>query len=108
MNINMPFQPAGASGTTPNAQASVAISIAAQQVDLPPTNSDNNAMLVVVDDAVNVAWSYGASSGLTLSNGVFMRGPTAALFTLPPNVSQLSVIGSAAVGNFRVVVGMGD
>lgn len=108
MNINMPFQPSGATGTTPNAQTTVAISTAVQQINLPAASNDANTMVVIVDQSVSVAWSYGVSSGLTLDNGVFLRGPTSAIFALPLGVTQLSVIGSAAVGNFRVVVGIGD
>lgn len=107
MQQNFPFSPAGAQGTTPTAQVSQSITTAVQQVTLPTLASDDNTMRIVVDGATNVAWSYGASSGLTLANGVFQLGNTAVTYTLPPGVTQLSMIGSAAAGTFRVVVGTG-
>ena len=108
MQQNFPFQPSGAQGTTPTCQAAASITAAVQQITLPITSSDDNAMLVTVDDSTaNVAWSYGVSSSLTISNGCFCRAGTQQVFTLPPGVTQLSFIGSAASGTFRVCVGRG-
>lgn len=107
MQQNFPFTPAGAQGTTPAAQVTLSLTTSVQQVTLPATAYDDNTMRIVVDGATNVAWSYGVSSGLTLSNGVFQLGNSAVIYTLPPGVTQLSVIGSAASGTFRVVVGTG-
>jgi len=107
MQQNQPFQPAGANSATPTAQVSVALTTAVQQVTLPTLAFDNNTMRIVVDGATNVAWSYGAAANLTLSNGCFMLGNTSETFDLPASVTQLSVIGSAAAGTFRVVVGTG-
>lgn len=109
MQQNFPFQPSGAQGTTPTCQAAISITTAVQTLNLPATSSDDNAMLVSVDSGTaNVAFSYGVSSGLTIGNGCFCRAGSQQVFTLPPGVSALSVIGSAADGTFRVCVGRGQ
>lgn len=111
MQQNFPFQPSGAQGATPSASVAIAITAAVQQITLPATSSDDNAMLIMVDDApgtgARVAWSYGVSSGLAIGNGVPMMPGDTRVFALPPGVTQLSVIGSAATGTFRVCVGRG-
>lgn len=112
MQQSQPFQPAGATESgTPNAQAFVALTTAVQQVTLPAVASDNNTMLVIVEGPSNAAWCYGSNANLTLSNGAFQLGNqvggTTMLYDLPAGTTQLSVIGSAAIGVFRVVVGTG-
>lgn len=112
MQHDFPFQPSGAQGATPTTQAALAISLAIQQISLPATTSGDNAMMVTVDDApgtgARVAWSYGVSASLSLSNGCFLMPGESKTFTLPPGVAQLSFIGSAATGTFRVCVGRGQ
>jgi len=107
MQQSYPFQPSGATGETPTAQAALVISASVQQLNLPATASDDNTMQVSVDGAASVAWSYGVSASLTLSNGCFVAANTTRVFLLPPRVTQLSVIGASAVGTLRVVVGQG-
>ena len=107
MQQNYPFQPRGASGATPTAQTSIAISAAVQQLTLPPLPVEGGSMLVAVDGASNIAWCYGVSAGLTIGNGVFMFANTKQVFSIPPGITQLSVIGATAAGVFRVVVGDG-
>lgn len=108
MQQNYPFQPRGGQGTTPTTQATLAITTAVQQLTLPQIPSDGCSMIVSVDGASNVAWSYGVSSGLTINNGVFMFGNTKETFTIPAGVTQLSVIGASAVGTLRVNIGDGQ
>ena len=107
MQQNYPFQPRGASGTTPTAQTALAITAAVQQITLPPIPAEGCSMLIAVDGASNVSWSYGVSSGLTISNGVFMLANAKETFSIPGGITQLSVIGASAVGTFRVIVGDG-
>jgi hypothetical protein len=107
MQQEFAFQPSGAQGTTPTCQATISLTNAVQQITLPVTSRDDNTMRITIDSTANAAWSYGASSGLTLGNGCFMRTLETGVFTLPPGVTQLSVIGSATNGNFRVTVGRG-
>lgn len=102
-----PFQPRGASGTTPAAQTSIAITAAVQQLTLPPIPAEGCSALITVDGASNVAWSFGVSSGLTLGNGVFLLANTQGAFSIPGGVTQMSVIGASAAGTFRVVIGDG-
>ena len=108
MQQNYPFQPRGASGTTPNSQATLSISSSVQQITLPPVPAEGCSMVVVVDGNSNVAWSFGASSGLTINNGMFQQSNTTQSYSLPGGVTQLSVIGSASAGIFRVNVGDGQ
>lgn len=112
MQQSQPFQPAGAAGpNTPAAQVFIALTTAVQQITLPVVASDNNTMIVIVEGSSNAAWCYGNNSLLSLNNGCFQLGSqtggTAMIYDLPPGTSQLSVIGSAAAGTFRVVVGTG-
>ena len=107
MQQNYPFQPRGASGTTPTAQTALAITAAVQQITLPLIPAEGCSMLIAVDGASNVAWSFGISSGLTISNGVFMLANSKETFGVPGGITQLSVIGASAVGTFRVIIGDG-
>lgn len=108
MQQNYPFQPRGASGTTPTAQTALVISAAVQQITLPLIPAEGCSMLIAVDGAANVAWSFGASSGLTINNGVFMLANTKEVFGVPGGTLQLSVIGASAAGTFRVTIGDGQ
>ena|ERR1700676_1104600 len=107
MQQDYPFQPRGASGTTPAAQTNIAITAAVQQLTLPPIPAEGCTALITVDGAANVAWSFGASSGLTLGNGVFLLANTRSAFGIPGGTTQMSVIGASAAGTFRVVIGDG-
>ncbi len=108
MQQNYPFQPRGGSGTTPTAQVALAITAAVQQITIPAVPVEGGTMIIAVDGASNVAWSYGASSGLTINNGVFMFANSNETFTIPGGITQLSVIGASAAGTFRVIVGDGQ
>jgi hypothetical protein len=107
MASTAPFQPRGATGTTPTVQTVLTISAAVQQLTIPPVSPDGGTMRIVVDGSASVAWSYGTSASLTIDNGCHMLGNTVETFSIPPGITQLSVIGSAAVGKFRVTVGDG-
>lgn len=102
-----PFQPRGAIGTTPTAQTAQSITAAVSTFNIS-VPADGCSVLIAVDGASNVAWSYGASSGLTLSNGVFMLSNTKETFTMPGGITQMSVIGASASGTFRVIIGDGQ
>lgn len=108
MQQNYPFQPRGASGTTPTAQVALSITAAVQQITLPTMPTEGCTALIAVDGSANVAWCYGVSSGLTISNGVFMLANSKESFSIPGGISQLSVIGASALGTFRVVIGDGQ
>lgn len=95
------FQPIGV-------QASIAVTAVVQQLDLPAIPAGGGAMRVVVDGTANVAWTYGAVAGLTLNTGVHMLANTVEVFSIPGNVTQLSVIGAAAGSTLRVIVGDGQ
>lgn len=108
MQQNYPFQPRGASGTTPTAQAALSITASVQQLTLPSIPAEGCSARIIVDGTANVAWSYGTSSSLSISNGVFMLANTSEVFSIPGGVTQLSVIGASAAGTFRVVIGDGQ
>jgi len=107
MQQQYPFQPRGASGTTPTAQVATTIAATVTTFNIPPMGADGGSILIAVDGTANVAWSYGASTGLTVSNGVFMLANTKETFSIPGGVTQMSVIGASAAGTFRVMVGDG-
>lgn len=104
MGANVP-----AANGAPVAQGSIAVTTAVQQVPLSATSaSDKNTIRIVVDGASSIAWCCGINPLLTMSNGVPMLGNTIETFTIPDNVSQLSVIGSAAGSTIRVLIGEGE
>jgi hypothetical protein len=107
MQQNYPFQPRGAQGTTPTAQTAASITAAVTQLTLPPIPAEGCSALIAVDGAANVAWSFGTSSGLTISNGVFMFANSKEIFSIPGGVTTISLIGASAAGTLRVVVGDG-
>ena len=107
MQQNYPFQPRGATGTIPTAQATLAITAAVQQLTIPLIPQEGCSILIAVDGASNIAWSFGVSSGLTIGNGVFMFANSKETFGCPPYTTQISFIGASAVGNIRVTVGDG-
>lgn len=108
MQQQFPFQPRGASGTTPTAQTNIAVTAAVQQLTLPAIPAEGCSMRVVVDGTANIAWSYGVSSGLTLDNGVHMLAQTVEVYSVPAGTTQLSVIGAATGSTLRVIVGDGQ
>jgi hypothetical protein len=108
MQQQYPFQPRGASGNPPAAQASIAVTTAVQQLTLPQLPSEGGTMRVVVDGTSNIAWTFGVAAGLTMNNGVPMLGNTVESFSIPASVTQLSVIGAATGSTLRVVVGDGQ
>lgn len=107
MQQDFPFQPRGATGTTPTAQTALAITAAVQQITLPLMPAEGGSMMISVDGASSVAWSFGVSASLSISNGVFMFANTKEVFGCPGGITQLSVIGASAAGTFRVVIGDG-
>lgn len=108
MQQQYPFQPRGASGNPPAAQASIAVTTAVQQLTLPQIPSEGGSMRIVVDGTANVAWSFGVVAGLTMNNGLPMLANTVESFSIPAGVTQLSVVGSATGSTIRVVVGDGQ
>ena len=107
MQQNFPFQPRGASGATPTAQTSQAITAAVQQLTLPLIPNEGCSILIAVDGGSNIAWSFGVSAGLTIGNGVFMFANSKETFGCPPYTTVISYIGASAVGNIRVIIGDG-
>ncbi|CAB3782101.1 hypothetical protein [Paraburkholderia fynbosensis] len=102
------FQPRGAQGATPAAQAQIAVTTSVQQINLPAVPVQGGTMRMVVDGSANIAWSYGVSASLSMTNGVPMLANTIETFTVPDGVTQLSVIGAAAGSTLRIVVGDGQ
>lgn len=108
MQQGYPFQPRGASGTTPTANASLAVTASVQQITLPAVPAEGGTMRIVVSGTQEIAWSYGVSSGLLLTNGVTMVANTVESFTIPGGVTQLSVIAAATGSTIRVHIGDGQ
>jgi len=102
------FQARGATGTTPAAQTALAVTAAVQQITLPSAPSEGGTIRVVVDGTQNIAWSYGVSASLNLSNGVHMLANTVETFSVPGGITQLSVIAAATGSTVRVMVGDGQ
>lgn len=99
------FQPAGAQGTTPAASTLIAVTTSVQQVALPSFNA--RTMRLVNDGTAKMAWSYGVSPGLTMTNGALLLPNTVETFSTG-GATQLSVIGSAAGSNLSISVGEGS
>lgn len=108
MQQDFPFQPRGATGTTPAANVSLAVTAAVQQITIPPVPAEGGTMRIVVSGTQEIAWSYGVSSGLSLSNGVAMLANTIESFSIPGGVTQLSVVAAATGSTIRVHVGDGQ
>lgn len=108
MNPQLAFQPGGSSTNPPTCSAAVVATTSVQVLALPPTLIQNGTMLLVNQGTANVAWCYGNNTGLTMTNGVVVLANTSRVFALPGNVTQLSVIGSAAGSTFSAVVGDGQ
>lgn len=108
MQQDYPFQPIGATGTTPTASTALAVTASVQQITLPAVPRDGGSMRIVVDGTSNIAWSYGVSSSLTMSNGTSMLANTVETFSLPGGTTQLSVIGVSTGSTIRVSVGNGQ
>jgi len=108
MQQDFPFQPRGATGTTPTANASLAVTASVQQITIPTVSNDGGTMRIVVSGTQEIAWSYGVSSGLSLSNGVSMLANTVESFAIPGGITQLSVVAAATGSTIRVHVGDGQ
>ena len=107
MQQQYPFQANGMSTATPTAQTTAAITAGVTQLTLPVIDSNGGSLRLVVNSTANVSWCYGTNANLTIDNGCFMLTNTTDVFTLPPGVTVISLIGSAANGNLRAMVGQG-
>lgn len=99
------FQPAGAQGATPTASTTLAVTTSVAQLTLPVWPQAKSLRLVN-NGAAAIAWSYGVSANLSMTNGVVMLPNTVETFSIPPGTTQLSVIGAAA-SSFSASVGEG-
>ncbi|WP_257834541.1 hypothetical protein [Burkholderia glumae] len=102
------FQPRGAQGTTPAATTNIAVTASVQQLALPSTTAESTTMRLTNSGTQTVFWSYGAASGLTVSNGVPVLANTVEEFTVPGGVSQISVIASATGSTLYATLGDGQ
>ncbi len=107
MQQQYPFAPLGAIGTTPTAQATLAVSAAVQQVTLPIVPSDGCTMRLITDGGTGIAWAAGTSASLTVANGCFQMPNTTFDYSVPSGVTQISVIGASAAGTLRIILGHG-
>ena len=107
MQQDFPFQPRGATGTTPTAQTNIAVTTGVQQLTLPAVQSEGGTIRIVNEGPANISWSFGVSASLTTGNGVLMLANTVETFGLPGGITQLSVIGTIAGSNMRVICGDG-
>lgn len=107
MQQNFPFQARGTSSNPPVAQTTLSITAAVQQLTLPVVPQEGGTLRLCVDGAANIAWSLNVTAGLTISNGVFQFANTDVSYTIPGGITQISVIGSAAAGTLRAMVGDG-
>jgi hypothetical protein len=108
MNTYQPFQPRGADQTTPTAQVNGGVTASVTQINLPAGFSGTGGHArFCVQGADPVAWAYGSRASLSLGNGVFMLPNSVEVFSIPPGVSQISVISSGTASTMRIVVGDG-
>lgn len=106
MQSQFAFLPRAANQNPPVTQVTLAVTTAVQQLAVPQVETECT-IRIVNDGAAAIAWCFGAQSGLTLSNGVYMIPTSVETFTLPAGITQLSVIGSATGSNIRVHFGDG-
>ena len=102
------FQPRGATGTTPNSTTNLAVTTAAQQLTLPSIPAEGATLRLVCAGTQTVFWSYGASSGLTVSNGVPVLANTVETFFVPGGTTQISLIAAATGSTVYATVGDGQ
>ncbi len=107
MQQNYPFQSNGMATATPTAQTTAAITAGVTQLTLPAIPSDGGSLLLVVNSTANVAWCYGTNANLTIDNGAFQLSATSRVYSIPGGTTVISLIGSAANGNLRAMVGQG-
>jgi hypothetical protein len=104
--VDKPFSPAEASGPTPDAQRTLAVTSSVQVLTLPSTTRLGATVRVLVSGG-NIAFAWGAAPGLTIDNGVPMLGGTVEVFTPPNDTSQMAFI-SDTTATVRVTVGEGN
>lgn len=107
MQQQYPFQSNGMATATPTAQTTAAITAGVTQLTLPAMPMDGGSLRLVVNSTSNVSWCYGTNANLTIDNGCFLLTATSQIFTIPGGVTVISLIGSAANGNLRAMVGQG-
>jgi len=102
------YTPRGANSNPPTAQAQIAVTASQQPLTIPgaPFVSDTPARFMV-DGTVPITWCYGNEAGLTVNNGVPMVANSVELFSIPSNVTQISVIAAGTGSTLRIVVGDG-
>lgn len=108
MQPDFPFQPSGANVDPPTANTSLAVTASVQQLTIPVIRSGVGTIRIVVSGTQEVAWSFGVAPSLTLTNGVAMLPNTVETFTVPPNVTQISVVAAATGSTIRVHTGYGQ
>lgn len=108
MQQNYPFQPRGANQISAVSTNSGAVTASATQITLPQTAAEGGTMRLVNSGPNTVFFLYGnvavTASGTAM--GVPLLPNSAESFSLPGNVTQISVI-AATTGN-TLYVTMGD
>lgn len=106
MNPQLSFQPRATSANPPDHTVQVTVTTSWQALTLPASHA-GGSMRLTNSGAATVAWCYGSQNALTVATGVQLLPNTSAVFGLPQNATQLSVIGSAAGSTLSVTVGDG-
>ncbi|MGG2046765.1 hypothetical protein [Burkholderia gladioli] len=102
------FQPRGAAGATPNSTTNLAVTTAVQQLTLPAVPAEGATLRLVCSGTQTVFWSYGVSSGLTVSNGVPLLANTVEPFFVPGGATQISLIAAATGSTVYATIGDGQ
>lgn len=108
MQQQYPFQSNGMATATPTAQTNAAITAGITQLTLPAVPMDGGSVRLVVNGTANVAWCYGTNANLTIDNGCFLLAGSDVVFSVPGGIVEISLIGSAANGFLRAMVGQGQ
>ncbi len=98
---NAPFAP------QPQAQVSVAVTSASQDLAITPPQG-GGSMRLVNEGTDKIYWKYGAG-GATVAGSVPMLPNTAEVFDLPGGITSLAVIGATGgLSTLRVTPGQGS
>lgn len=103
MQQSYPFQPAGGATSTTNA----AVTASSAQFTLPPIGSDGGSLLLTVVGTQTVFVAYGnVTASVTTSMPLIAN--SAQTISIPPGITQLSVIAAGTGSTIYATGGIGS
>lgn len=109
MQSQFAFTPRASNQTTPAGTVNGAVTASVTQINLPTgaPYATETVGRFVNSGTQTIFWAYGSEASLSPSNGVPMLPNTVETFTLPPGISQISVIAGATGSTLYITAGDG-